>query len=140
MSGGGCVTVLYGGELAAEIAEKIAGKAKDKGRDAEIVNMSDFKKVKLGESEATVIFVVQVLLPNPSPAPPFCILLLPLFSALSLLSFRASPSFFPPIFPPCLSPRNAYSLLLLPAAWAGNDAGSSEGEPAQPSITAGQST
>jgi len=102
------VTVLYGGELAAEIAEKIAGKAKDKGRNAEIVNMSDFKKAKLGESEATVIFVVQVPLPHPSPAP----VLYPPPSRLPLsLSAYIFPSFFPPFSllvplpatPPCFS-------------------------------------
>ena len=102
------MTVLYGGELAAEIAEKIAGKAKDKGRNAEIVNMSDFKKAKLGESEATVIFVVQVPLPHPSPAP----VLYPPPSWLPLsLSAYIFPSFFPafsllvplPATPPCFS-------------------------------------
>jgi len=104
MSGGGCVTVLYGGELAAEIAEKIAGKAKDKGRNAEIVNMSDFKKAKLGESEATVIFVVQVPLPPPSPAP----VLYPLGSLSPPLHIFSPPS-FPPFPSLCLSPRRLHA-------------------------------
>mmetsp|Transcript_8837 Transcript_8837/g.23045 ORF Transcript_8837/g.23045 Transcript_8837/m.23045 type:complete len:160 (-) Transcript_8837:3077-3556(-) len=51
--------VLYGGELAAEIAERVVGAAKGAGLTAEATNMSDFKKCKLGEEPQTVVFIVQ---------------------------------------------------------------------------------
>uniref|UniRef100_A0A6U5BBM7 Flavodoxin-like domain-containing protein n=1 Tax=Hemiselmis andersenii TaxID=464988 RepID=A0A6U5BBM7_HEMAN len=51
--------VLYGGELAAEIAERVVVAAKGAGLGADAVNMSDFKKCKLGEEPQTVIFIVQ---------------------------------------------------------------------------------
>ena len=52
--------VLYGGELAAEVAEKVVAAAKGEGLTADAVNMSDFKKCKLGEETQTVVFIVQV--------------------------------------------------------------------------------
>ena len=56
----GKVRVLYGGELAAEVAEKIVSGASVKGVEVEAINMSEFKKAKLGEEAMTVIFVIQV--------------------------------------------------------------------------------
>mmetsp|Transcript_36437 Transcript_36437/g.71141 ORF Transcript_36437/g.71141 Transcript_36437/m.71141 type:complete len:162 (+) Transcript_36437:176-661(+) len=53
------VTVMHGGELAAEVAERVVAAASGAGVSAEAVNMSDFKKVKLGEEPQTVVFIVQ---------------------------------------------------------------------------------
>eukprot|EP00283_Hemiselmis_rufescens_P005215 CAMPEP_0173423806 /NCGR_PEP_ID=MMETSP1357-20121228/3956_1 /TAXON_ID=77926 /ORGANISM="Hemiselmis rufescens, Strain PCC563" /LENGTH=157 /DNA_ID=CAMNT_0014386957 /DNA_START=135 /DNA_END=608 /DNA_ORIENTATION=- len=51
--------MMYGGELAAEIAERVVAAAKGAGLSAAAVNMSDFKKCKLGEEPQTVVFIVQ---------------------------------------------------------------------------------
>lgn len=77
-------TVLHGGELAAEIAEKVVAKAKGKGRVVEAVGMADFKKVKLGEGEMTVIFVIQV---STTPLP----FLTPSFFECLIISFSSLP-------------------------------------------------
>lgn len=53
-------TIIHGGELAREIAHKIFSALKDKGLEAEVVSMADFKKLKLGEVPRVAVFVVQV--------------------------------------------------------------------------------
>ena len=63
----GSVTVLYGGELAQDIAERIVKDSSAHSLKMECSSMEGFKKLKLDQSEHTVVFVVQTIENNAYP-------------------------------------------------------------------------
>ena len=61
------ITVLYGGELAQDIAERIVKDSPTHSLKMECGSMEGFKKLKLDQSENTVVFVVQTIENNATP-------------------------------------------------------------------------
>ncbi|KAJ1480068.1 flavoprotein-like protein [Baffinella frigidus] len=55
------VNVLFGGELAQEVAERLVTEGKDKGVEMVARDMADFKGLKLDEEPSVSIFVVQTV-------------------------------------------------------------------------------
>eukprot|EP00961_Rhodomonas_salina_P174358 2351370-Rhodomonas_salina.1 len=55
------VAVLYGGELACEIAERLVKEGKEKSVEMSAHDMASFQALKLAEEPRIVIFVIQTV-------------------------------------------------------------------------------